>query len=91
MDFLGGGFQKVRPSNGVRKFPNCRPTHIDLSAEGGLRGTVARRVYLGDLVEYRVRVGPHELRIQKGARHKAFEEGAPVGLTFRQYLGYPEG
>ena len=68
----------------------CRPTHIDLSAEGGLRGTVARRVYLGDLVEYRVRVGPHELRIQKGARHEAFEEGAPVGLTFRQYLGYPE-
>ncbi|MFZ4514381.1 MAG: hypothetical protein ACOYNX_12185 [Geothrix sp.] len=46
---------------------------------------------MGDLVEYRVRVGPHELRIQKGARHKAFEEGAPVGLTFRQYLGYPEG
>jgi len=56
MDFLGGGFQKVRPSNGVRKIPNCRPTHIDLSAEGGLRGTVVRRVYLRDLVEYCVTV-----------------------------------
>ena len=69
----------------------CRPTHIDLQAEGGLRGTVARRVYLGDLVEYRIRVGPHELRIQKGARHEVFQEGEPVGLTFRHYLGYPEG
>ena len=69
----------------------CRPTPIDLCAEGGLRGTVARRVYLGDLVEYRVRVGPHELLVQKGARHEAFDEGATVGLTFRQYLGYPEG
>ena len=67
-----------------------RPTHIDLQAGGGLRGTVLRRVYLGEVVEYRVRVGPHELRIQKGARDQVFEEGAPVGLTFRQYLGYPE-
>ena len=67
-----------------------RPTHIDLQAGGGLRGTVLRRVYLGEVVEYRVRVGPHELRIQKGARDQVFEEGAPAGLTFRQYLGYPE-
>jgi iron(III) transport system ATP-binding protein len=67
-----------------------RPTHIDLQAEGGLRGTVLRRVYLGELVEYRVRVGPHELRIQKGARDQTFEEGAPVGLSFRRCLGYPE-
>ena len=67
-----------------------RPTHIDLSAEGGLRGTVLRRVYLGEVVEYRVRVGPHELRIQKGARDQVFEEGAPVGLTFRRCLGYAE-
>jgi iron(III) transport system ATP-binding protein len=67
-----------------------RPTHIDLQAEGGLRGTVLRRVYLGEVVEYRVRIGPHELRIQKGARDQVFEEGATVGLSFRQYLGYPE-
>ncbi len=67
-----------------------RPTHIDLQAEGGLRGTVLRRVYLGELVEYRVRVGPHELRIQKAARDQTFEEGAPVGLSFRRCLGYPE-
>jgi iron(III) transport system ATP-binding protein len=68
----------------------CRPTHIDLVAEGGLRGTVARRVYLGDTVDYRVRIGPHELRVQKHARHAVFEEGAPVGLKIRRFLGYPE-
>jgi len=66
----------------------CRPTAIDLVAEGGLRGTVDRRVYLGDTVEYRVRVGPHELRVQKGARQTIFEEGAPVGLRIRHFLGY---
>jgi len=68
----------------------CRPTAVDLQAEGGLRGTVARRVYLGDTVDYRIQVGPHELRVQKGARHPVFEEGAPVGLSFRRFLGYPE-
>ena len=88
-----GAVAVIRPEglSGAAWTLACRPTHIDLCAEGGLRGAVARRVYLGDLVEYRVRIGPHELRIQKGARHEAFEEGAPVGLTFRQYLGYPEG
>jgi len=83
----------VRPEH-LREAPwtlACRPTHVDLQAEGGLRGIVVRRVYLGEVVEYRVRVGPHELRIQKGARDQVFEEGATVGLTFRQYLGYPEG
>ena len=67
----------------------CRPTHLDLVAEGGLRGTIARRIYLGDLTEYRVRVGPHEVRVQVGARHQPLPEGAPVGLSFRHWLGYP--
>jgi iron(III) transport system ATP-binding protein len=67
----------------------CRPTAIDLVAEGGLRGVVARRVYLGDTVDYRIRVGPHEVRVQKGARHEVFEEGATVGLHIRHFLGYP--
>jgi iron(III) transport system ATP-binding protein len=66
----------------------CRPTSIDLLAEGGLRGVVTRRVYLGETVDYRIQVGPHELRVQKGARAELFEEGAPVGLGIRNYLGY---
>jgi iron(III) transport system ATP-binding protein len=65
-----------------------RPTAVELQAEGGLRGRVARRVYLGEVVDYRIQVGPHELRVQKGARHEAFEEGAPVGLRFSSFLGY---
>jgi iron(III) transport system ATP-binding protein len=68
----------------------CRPTAVDLLAEGGLRGTVARRVYLGDTVDYRIKVGPHELRVQKGARQDLFEEGAAVGLRFPAFLGYPQ-
>jgi iron(III) transport system ATP-binding protein len=68
----------------------CRPTAIDLAAEGGLRGVVARRVYLGDTVDYRIRIGGHELRVQKGARQELFAEGAPVGLVVRRFLGYPD-
>lgn len=67
----------------------CRPTAVDLVPEGGLRGSVARRVYLGDTVDYRVRVGRHELRVQKGARSAVFEEGAGVGLRFRRFTCYP--
>jgi len=66
----------------------CRPTAIDLVPEGGVRGVVSRRVYLGETVDYRIQVGAHEVRVQKGARHDRFEEGAPVGLRIRSFLGY---
>ena len=86
------GFLEGQPPAGLEQAPwtlACRPTAIDLAPDGGLRGVVARRVYLGDAVDYRVQVGPHELRVQKGARATLFEEGQPVGIRIRQFLGYP--
>jgi iron(III) transport system ATP-binding protein len=67
----------------------CRPTDVDFAADGsGVRGLVKRRVYLGEVVDYRVQVGATEIRIQKNRRHRLAAEGEAVGLLFRKLLWY---
>ena len=87
-----GRVEGARPDgiDGASWILACRPDGIDLGGEEGLRGTIARRVYLGEVVDYRVKVGPHEVRVQKGARHPVFEEGEPIRVRIRRFLGYPE-
>ena len=65
---------------------SIRPEHIDLViAGGGLSGEVSRAVYLGRMVDYRVRVGQIELRVE-GQASVPFREGDQVSLAIRQAM-----
>jgi iron(III) transport system ATP-binding protein len=59
-----------------------RPSEIDFVAEGGVRGAVKRRAYLGEIIDYRIDVGGQEVRVQKGRRSLGPREGEPCGLVF---------
>jgi iron(III) transport system ATP-binding protein len=60
----------------------CRPAEIEMVPTGGVRGIVTRRVLLGDIIDYRVQVGPAEVRVQRNVRKPLFSEGGPCGLVF---------
>jgi len=66
----------------------CRPSDIDFTTSGGVRGVVTRAAFLGDLVDYRVAVGNVEIRVQKGILHPVLEVGMHVGLQVERYRGY---
>jgi iron(III) transport system ATP-binding protein len=59
-----------------------RPSEIDFCAEGGLRGVVARKSFLGELVDYQIRVGRQNVRVQKGQRAPGPDAGESCGLHF---------
>lgn len=66
----------------------CRPNEIEMGRNGGIKGTVIRRVFLGDTIDYRVKVGDSEVRVQ--ARRKIeFQEGEKCSLKFTRILWYP--
>lgn len=62
-----------------------RPSDVLMVADGGLRGVVKRRAYLGDIIDYRVLVGTTEVRIQSGALRSMFEVGDRCGLVIGKY------
>jgi iron(III) transport system ATP-binding protein len=69
---------------------SCRPSEIDFVTEGGLVGIVERSTYLGDLVDYRVRIGNSELRVQKTRRAHPYAEGQSCRLAFTRAHWYPK-
>ncbi|MDR0439937.1 MAG: ABC transporter ATP-binding protein [Candidatus Accumulibacter sp.] len=67
----------------------ARPTEIDFVGEGGIRGEVLRKVYLGETIDYRVDVAGTEVRVQK-TRHTAGPSvGEHCGLRFDRPHWYP--
>ena len=67
----------------------ARPTEIDFVSEGGVRGQVARKAYLGETIDYRVLVGDTELRVQKTRRLPGPAIGDQCGLSFVRPHWYP--
>jgi len=67
----------------------ARPTEIDFQAEGGIRGEVLRKVYLGETIDYRVRVADTEVRIQKTRRTPGPSVGDHCGLRLTRPHWYP--
>ena len=67
----------------------ARPTEIDFVAEGGIRGEVLRKVYLGETIDYRVDVAGTEIRIQKTRRTAGPAIGENCGLRFTRPHWYP--
>jgi iron(III) transport system ATP-binding protein len=67
----------------------ARPTEIDFVSEGGVRGVVMRKAYLGETVDYRIKVGETELRVQKTRRVAGPAISESCGLSFVRPQWYP--
>ncbi|MEI7670938.1 MAG: ABC transporter ATP-binding protein [Deltaproteobacteria bacterium] len=80
----------VPPPRTAGKIPTmaCRPGEIRMVLDGGVRGRVCRRTLLGDIIDYRVKIGPQEIRVQQSVRKPLFEEGQVCGLVFPQVHWY---
>jgi iron(III) transport system ATP-binding protein len=68
----------------------CRPGEIGMVQDGGVRGVICRRTLLGDTIDYRVKVGTQEIRVQMSVRKPLFEEGQACGLVFSQLHWFTE-
>ncbi len=67
----------------------ARPTEIDFVSEGGVRGKVSRKAYLGETIDYRVMIGGTEVRVQKTRLVPGPSVGDNCGLLFAQPHWYP--
>ena len=67
----------------------ARPGEIDFTDGDGVAGRVARRAYLGDLVDYRIRIGEQEIRVQKPRHVTGPREGESCAIAFRRPRWYP--
>ncbi len=69
-----------------------RPENIRMDTEGeGVPGVITRRYYLGDVSDYRVRVGEIELRvIREGRSYRQFNPGDTVLLNLSDYLVFDD-
>lgn len=84
---------------GEKAFLACRPSEIDFlhddtvknnHAEPPIYARVARRTYLGDIVDYKITVGTAEIRIQKPRRVDGPAEGSPCTIRINRTLWYPQ-
>lgn len=67
----------------------ARPNEIAFVAEGGVPGTVSRKAYLGEVIDYRVAVGEAEVRVQTSRREPGPAVGEACGLIFERPRWYP--
>jgi iron(III) transport system ATP-binding protein len=68
----------------------ARPTEIEFAAEGGVRGLVARKAFLGETIDYRIAVGDVEVRVQKSRHAGGPAVGESCGLLFPRARWYPQ-
>ncbi|MDD2429107.1 MAG: ABC transporter ATP-binding protein [Eubacteriales bacterium] len=69
-----------------------RPENIEMVLEGaGIPGVITKRYYLGDVSDYRVKIGEIELRvIREGRSYKQFNPGVSVMLNLRDFLVFDD-
>jgi iron(III) transport system ATP-binding protein len=68
-----------------------RPAEVEFASEGGVRGTVRRRSYLGEIVDYQVDVDGQDVRVQKSRHEPGPAQGEACGLRFPGARWYPAG
>lgn len=68
----------------------CRPAEIELLPDDGgdMRGVVDRIAYLGESVNYIVKTGSHEIRVEKGRRAPRLDVGQNCSLRFPKVFWY---
>lgn len=68
-----------------------RPSEIDFvggaDAEG-VRGIVSRKAFLGEIIDYQIKIGGQEVRVQKGRRDPGPELGETCCLRFLRPFWY---
>jgi iron(III) transport system ATP-binding protein len=75
--------------SGGRVTAAVRPEHIGISSApvaGWIKGKVARKAYLGDEVDYRVAIGPVEIRVTANTTGEDIPEGRDVWIEFKKIL-----
>jgi iron(III) transport system ATP-binding protein len=68
-----------------------RPSEIDFSSEDSehsLRGVVRRKSFLGEIIDYQIKIGEGEMRVQKSRRTPGPEMGEACGLLLRRPFWY---
>ena len=78
--------QIVRAGRGVIA---SRPNEIDFVDEGGVPGIVERRTFLGEQLDYQIRVGEQSVRVQKGRYARGPQQGEACRLHFLKPLWFP--
>jgi iron(III) transport system ATP-binding protein len=76
-------------SDGDRVTVAVRPEHIGISSglvAGWINGRVVRKAYLGDEVDYRVSIGPVEVRVTANTTGEDIPEGHDVWIEFKRIL-----
>ena len=67
----------------------CRPSDVKFVAEGeGVRGVIDRMAYLGETVDYMVKVGKQEIRVEKSRREPRLEVGSACSLSIPRVVWY---
>ena len=68
-----------------------RPTEIRVTSEtdpNGVRGTVIRKAFLGEIIDYLVKIGDQEIRVQIGRRDPGPEVNEVCYLHFLRPFWY---
>ena len=66
-----------------------RPSEIDFVSEGGIAGTVTRKSFLGEIVDYQIQVGSQIVRVQKGRRSVGPDINDACHLKLLRPFWYP--
>ena len=66
----------------------CRPSEIELTDTEGLKGIVKRKSFLGDIIDYRIRIGDANLRVEMNRRKGRFNEGDTCAVRFSRVFWY---
>ena len=67
----------------------CRPSDAKFVPEGeGVRGVIDRMAYLGETVDYMVKVGNQEIRVEKSRREPRLEVGHACSISIPRVVWY---
>ena len=69
-------------------FLASRPSEIDFSSESSLRGIVRRKSFLGEIIDYQIKIGEGEIRVQKSRRTPGPDVGEACDLLLRRPFWY---
>ena len=68
-----------------------RPENIVLNKNSELRGILETQYYLGDVTDFRIRIGDSLVRvITDGHAYHSIQEGDPVCLSIKEFIVFPD-
>ncbi|GHV52004.1 iron ABC transporter ATP-binding protein [Synergistales bacterium] len=65
-----------------------RPSEINFADDGQIRGVVSRKSFLGEIIDYQIKVGEQDVRVQKGRREPGPDPGEACGLNLLRPFWY---